>query len=177
VILPWLTAPRFVVAILLSTVAPTAAQAQVVTTFDELSQRLRPGQTVTVFDVDGARVRGRLLSLTGGEIAVRSDVAITIGRNRVRQITRCCDPVRNGALIGGIALGVVGFMSGVNFAGRTEVGDGLMFAAMLGSLGAGVGAGVDALIRGDVVVYRAGPIQMGIRTDTRRRAVLMTLAF
>jgi hypothetical protein len=164
-----------VVAIIMATAIP--GRAQVLATFRELPLRLDLGDTVTVLDLRGTRVRGRVLSLTPDQIVVGDSApGVAFTSDRVRQVERCCDSIKNGTLIGALTLGAIGFASGLHFAGRTEVGDGLFLGLVFGGLGAGLGAGADALIARDVVVYRARP-PISFRADPRRRAVVVTFGF
>jgi hypothetical protein len=162
--------------------ATTHARAQLVTTFSELPLRLDLGDTITVVDTDGARVRGRILDLTPGSIVVeRGRVPVTLASDRVRQIGRCCDSLKNGAIIGAVAWGGLAFMAGFTFAEGGHVGSdllaGAIFGGLFGGLGAGLGAGIDALIARDVLVYRPQALRIGVKADFNRRALLVTLRF
>jgi hypothetical protein len=64
------------------------------------------------------------------------------------------DSLGNGALWG---LGA-GATAAMVTCGRCHVGPGLAMAAMWGGVGAGIGVGIDALIKGNVVIFkRQGP--------------------
>ncbi len=169
---------RTVTALAIVGATATGVSAQVSATFADLPRRLDIGDQVTVWDSQGTRVHGRLLGLTPDQIVVGdARAAVTLAGDRVRQVGRCCDSVKNGALIGGLVWGTLGFLAGLNFADRTEVGAGVFLGGVFFGLGAGLGAGVDALIRNDVVVYRAHPLQVGLTSLTPGRGLTLTVRF
>ena len=120
-----------------------------------LESVLTPGTTVWISDADGRERRARIVGMTGGVVS-----AVTDGERRdipVGQITRVrarrSDSLLNGALIGAAA----GVASGLALCRLTETWEncsddaGPMVAA--GALGAGIGIGIDTLIRGRRTIY------------------------
>jgi hypothetical protein len=133
------------------------------TSFDQLSVLVRPGDTVTVTPASGTPFSGKITGLSSSGLTLlvgkelrplqESDVA-TIRHRRQ-------DSLSNGALWG---LGV-GAAAGFSTCGFCHPGPGLMMAGMFGGIGAGIGVGVDALIKGNVVLFQ--------RRDSGRRVTLM----
>ncbi len=128
-----------------------AGHAQAVS-FDQLGMLIRPGDTVSVTEASGARVSGTITGLSQSGMSLRvgravrdlsaADVAV------VRQ--RQQDSLANGAKWGlgvGAAVGLVG-------CGSCHIGPGLAMAAVYGGIGAGIGVGIDALVKSDVVLYQ-----------------------
>jgi hypothetical protein len=136
--------------------------------------------TVTVLDDRGVETRGRLISLD------RDAVILLVGTEqrrvdtaRVTRVSRRGDPVRNGTIAGaafGMLVGLVG-------AGLSECSDDRgrisgCGAATRAALVAGstafytaIGAGLDALVEGETVIYQAP----GGSGTAKRAAVGFTL--
>jgi hypothetical protein len=122
------------------------------TSFDQLSVLVRPGDTVTVTPDSGKPFSGRIRSLSssgltllvGKELRSLEERDVTTVRHR-RQ-----DSLSNGALWG---LGT-GAAAGFSTCGFCHPGPGLLMAGMFGGIGAGIGVGIDALIKGNVVVFQ-----------------------
>jgi hypothetical protein len=124
-----------------------------------LPSALRPGATIWLTDSSGQEERTRVVSVSDDAVTTTAGGGIRrvgigdIARVRVRQF----DSLLDGALIG--AGGAVA--AGLFLCTRTEpwencrddVGPMLRSAAV----GAGVGIGVDALIRGRKTIYKASP--------------------
>lgn len=121
-----------------------------------LAARVRPDDTLTVVDAANARLRGRLVAITPTTVTLTVNRRpVTVSLDLVREVRRCCDSIANGTLIGAASLGIFGFLGAMGFSGETRVGDGFAGLFMFGSIGAGLGAGLDAVNRGEVVVFRA----------------------
>jgi hypothetical protein len=129
--------------------------------------RVRVGEAVVVTSADGREVRGRLTELTPTSLAVDVDGRIVEWRQggwTLRQRQR--DSLVNGTFIGmGVGVGI-GFAMTAQAAGLYDImsGSGASAAGvvvgtlMFGALGAGIGAGIDAAWRDEVVVVGpAGP--------------------
>jgi hypothetical protein len=131
--------------------APAAAQG-LASSFDQLSVLVGPGQKVTVTPADGRPFSGRIASLSPDQLTVRVGKELrTLQAAEVAAIRhRRDDSLANGAAWG---LGI-GAAAGIAACGTCHIGPGLMMAGVYGGLGAGIGVGIDALIRGNVVVYR-----------------------
>jgi hypothetical protein len=179
------------VAIALMMAAPVYAQQSRINegrreteTFDTLSQRIRPGQTVYISGAAPGETEGRLISV--------SDASVTLlvqGSKReflkddIRVVARRGDSLKSGALIGMAtvaAWGLIGTLLTEDVESGDEYGPGATLAVLgtvLG-IGAGVGALVDAAVKGKTVVYRdtqrtisaqpmALPGRLGLRVAVR----------
>jgi hypothetical protein len=135
-----------------------AAAQQVATSFDELTSRVRAGETLIVTDTRGATVKGKLLRLAG------SSLDMTIGRNSSTPplsipaadinniVTRRADRLWDGPLIGlavGVGSGLV-----IEFATQNEYqkfqGGGLVG---LGVFSMATGLVIDLFNRPKTLVY------------------------
>jgi hypothetical protein len=124
-----------------------------------LETALIPGMMVWITDSGGREAKTRIVGVSG-------DIVTTTAGNDIRRLrttdvmrvrVRHSDSVINGALIGaGAALA-----SGLFLCSLTEPWEncrddvGPMFR--IGAIGAGVGIGIDALIRGRRTIYEAAP--------------------
>jgi hypothetical protein len=141
---------------LVLTLTCTAVQAQELAgTFDQLRVLVKSGDTLTITDSSGGRLRGKLADLSDTSLLLEVS-----GARRLFQAAevstiekRGADSLKNGALIGlaiggglfGTALGVV----------TGELGYVVTGAFVYGGIGAGIGAGVDALIERPRIIYAA----------------------
>jgi len=137
----------------LLTLTPAAARAQAVaSSFDELRQMLKPGQTVVVTDTAGRRTKGKLAEVSLSPPALRLLVPTgqTFDEQWVREV-RSTDALTNGALIGGaIGLGLAIWDYLID---PSEPGNAAIFTVAIGA-GTAIGAGIDAL-NGRRLLYRA----------------------
>jgi hypothetical protein len=126
-----------------------------------LEAALTPGMTVWITDAGGREEKTRIVGVSGGILTTTARGAIRrlrtsdISRIRVRQ----SDKVINGALIGAAA--AVG--SGLFLCRLTEPWEICRDSGPLlriGAIGAGLGMGIDALIRGRRTIYEAAPQTM-----------------
>ncbi len=140
---------------LLLVVAATAEAQQIAGTFDQLRVLVKPGDTLTITDAAGQRLGGKLADLSDSSLVI--EVA---GTRRILQGAevdiiekRGSDSLKNGALIGlVIGAGLAGAALG---AATGEWGYAALNALVYGGMGAGIGAGLDALIEGQQVIYAA----------------------
>jgi hypothetical protein len=144
-----------IAALLLLTISPAEAQ-QIAGTFDQLRVLVRPGDTLTVTDSTGQRVRGRLTELSASSL--RLDVSGGLRQFQDSDVDtiekRGADSLKNGALTGMAISG--GFaVLGMAMTGVASEEPGVVVAATLlyCGIGAGIGAGIDALIEGRHVIY------------------------
>jgi hypothetical protein len=115
--------------------------------------------TVWITDVSGREEKARILSASGGTLTIvdGEDVRRLPMTGVMRIRARQPDVVLNGALIGAAAA----VASGLFLCNLTEPWEncrddvGPMFR--IGAIGAGVGIGIDALIRGRKTIYEASP--------------------
>jgi hypothetical protein len=148
-------------ALCLAVAMPVAGQT-VATTFEQARDLIAPGDTVYVVDGNGREIRGKLgrlsspsLELLGGPTFLEGNV------RRIRVLKK--DPVWDGTLVGLASVGVpwlVVCATDDAWCEYGELGAENMFrviAVMTTLAGGVVGATVDGLINGKVVVYRASP--------------------
>jgi len=172
------------IAVLVVMVATTAEAQELAGTFDQLRVLVKSGETLTVTDTAGARIRGKLSQLSSSSLVL--NVSGTDREFQSTQVDRIekrgPDSLKNGALTGFVIGGVLG---GVAIAALTEAsGSGSAGAAVLGGLiyggvGAGIGVGVDALIEGQHVIYAGSgsprTVTIAPVFSGGRKGVLMTL--
>ena len=132
----------------------------------QLEAALRPGMTVWMTDSSGLEEKARIISVSGGIVtaAAGDDIQRFRATDIVRVRARHSDSVVNGALIGAGAA----VASGLFLCTRTEpwrnCRDDVGPMVRIGAIGAGVGIGIDALIRGRRTVYEAGQRATRLRT-------------
>ena len=177
-------------ALALVTVLATAAhaEAQTAASFDELPLVLRPGDRVTVTDDSGRNLTGRIIDLSPSTLSLEARGARLDLRaaevSFIRQ--RRPDPLRNGALIGlGVGAIPAAYLSWLAHGYAHNEGGESAAAGVAGwslVVAAGIGAGVDALIRRSHVIY--GPTGAAQRRLTvspllsgHRRGVAVSLGF
>jgi hypothetical protein len=154
---------RFVLpaALLALLVAPIDALAQVASTLEELPAYVNLDDSVVVTDIDGRRWQGQVTALSAERLVLRTkstanrNEELMLPEGRIRRVVlRKDDSLRNGALIGWAA------MVGIFVAGAVQGSEPpeSVFVSMLfpGGLGAFLGAGIDAGIQSNVVVFEAG---------------------
>jgi hypothetical protein len=178
---------RVVALALLFALTATAAGAQELAgSFDQLRVLLRPGDTVLVTDGAGREVRGTVADLSSSSLALRvgggrrtfleTDIA------SIRQ--RRPDPLTNGAKWGFIVGAGLGVLGGITIASEYEGSSGTalipMLALVYGGIGAGTGAGIDAMHSSEQVIYgrRGAPAQVTLRPilSPGRRGILASIA-
>ena len=123
-----------------------------------LEAALLPGMTVWITDSVGREEKTRIVGVSGD--VVTTTAGGDIRRLRTTDVTRVrvrdSDPVINGALIGAGAA----VASGLLLCRATEpwenCRDDVGPMLRIGAIGAGVGIGIDALIRGRRTIYEAG---------------------
>ena len=142
----------------------TEARAQsVLTQFDQLSGRLKPGDTIWVTDAEGREIEGRIVSLAADAVALDGKQPRTLAAADVRVIqTRGARPIGKGAMWGSIAgagLVIAAIVAAGGYHSDSEdasVGVTLYFVGVSAGCGALLGAGIGAAIPGSRRdVYRA----------------------
>jgi len=145
-------------------VASTVEAQELAGTFDQLRVLVKTGDTLTIVDDAGQRVRGKVTSLSNSVLDLM--VSGTPRQFRSTDVTtiekRGADSLKNGALIGLAIGGGIGGVGMIALAATAEDHVGAFMAVgvlMYGGIGAGIGAGFDALIEGDRVIYaRSGSV-------------------
>jgi hypothetical protein len=138
-------------------VAASSAWAQTAAATGPLDTILVPGTTVWITDLNGREERGRIISLSGGLVTVSDgeDVRRLRDSDIARVRVKHSDSLLNGALIGaGAAVGSGLFLCRLSEPWencRDDVGPMLR----IGAVGAAIGIGIDAAIRGRRTVYEA----------------------
>ena len=157
--------------------AGAPAEAQVATTLAELPLRVNLDDTVTVTGPSGETWRGRVLDMEPDWLVLRIPSSgdsreLRLTRDQVSQVVlRKRDSLRNGAFIG---LGTAAFV----YLAALAASDNLDVAAgvwMPGLAGAAAGAGLDALIRKNVVVMRAGGPAVSVSLRAGSTAALVRI--
>jgi hypothetical protein len=129
-----------------------------------LDRILSPGMTVWITDSTGREEETRIVGLSGDTVRTATGGGTRLFRTTeiVRARVRKTDSVVNGALIGaGVAVA-----SGLFLCRLTEPWEICGNAGPLlqiGAVGAGAGAGIDALIRGRMTIYEAAPGKTRVR--------------
>jgi hypothetical protein len=168
---------------------PASALAQEpAASFADLSRWVRIGDQVVLTDAGGRKVAGRIADLQPDRIRLATAAALRdFPEPEVRTITRRePDSLRNGALIGaGVGAGL--FLTAVAASGGCEGEPNCGGIAVVGTLiylgvGAGIGAGIDALVPGrQAVIFRApgGRASIGIspRIRFRGQGIVLSVAF
>jgi hypothetical protein len=147
--------PKLLIAIttaLMTGAFATSVAAQPATTsFDQVRYLIKGGDKVAVRDATGATIRGRVVDVSAAWLTLRvRGGQRLLSETDVSRITmRRHDPSLKSALVGGIVPGGIaaGFASaeGTKFA----IGAGLIW----GGMGAGLGAGVQAIVGKRHLVY------------------------
>ena len=123
-----------------------------------LETALLPGMNVWITDSSGREEKTRIVGVSGGIVTTTAGDEIRRLRTTdiLRVSVRHSDSVINGALIGAAA----GVASGLAFCRLMETWEncrddvGPMLG--IGAVGAGIGIGIDALIRGRRTIYESG---------------------
>ena len=151
---------RIALLLVCSACAASLVSAQTVGgTKPNLEALLVPGMTVWITDSGGREEKTRVVGVSGNTvtIAIDDDIRRLVTAEIMRVSVRQSDPLINGALIGAGAA----VASGLFLCTRTEpwrnCRDDIGPMLRIGAIGAGVGIGLDALIRGRRTIYEAAP--------------------
>lgn len=172
--------------VVISVMIVSAAEAQnLAGSFEQLQVLVKPGDIISVTDTTGRELKGRISSLSSTSLALlidgtrrdlsESDIT-TIRQNRQ-------DSVADGAKWGlGIGAGL-GLAAGVALASGDGTASPLIpiLAMVYGGLGAGVGAGLDALMMSNQVIYykpnSAARLSISPLVTRERKGVLFSVGF
>jgi hypothetical protein len=132
------------------------------TSLSELRLLVRSGDSVSVVDTAGNTVTGRIADLSRSSLRLLVEGETRdFAQDGIRLITqRRSDSLANGAIIGaaaGAGFGVAGLVVACHSGCSWEPYAIPTIAALYGAMGAGIGVGVDALIRGRKVIYSSAP--------------------
>jgi hypothetical protein len=154
-----LSARALAVALLLAISAASAGAQELAGSFDQLRVLVRVGDAVRVTDSRGQEVRGSIADLSGSSLVLQAGGARrTFLEADIASIhQRRNDSLANGAKWGfavGAGLGVLG---GISIAREYEGGSGVSLIPILGlvygAIGAGAGAGIDAMHASEQPIY------------------------
>ena len=144
-------------AALLALIAVSAEAQELAGSFEQLRVLVKPGDTLTITDGTGQRMRGKLTQLSSSSLVL--DVAGALRQFQESDVNtiekRGSDSLRNGALIG---MAVGGGIAGIGIAASANSSDADASLFVFGTLvyagvGAAIGMGIDALIEGRRVIY------------------------
>ena len=138
---------------------PAAASAQELAgSFEQLRVLVKPGDTVRVTGGGGEEIRGTIMDLSSSSLALRvggtrrafleHDVAAVYQRRN--------DSLANGAKWGFVIGAGLGVLGGIAIAREYESGGAAyipILGVVYGSIGAGAGAGIDAMHRSEQVIF------------------------
>ena len=162
-----------------------AAQPRTVQSFEQLRVLVGPTDRISIREGVGEEVSAQIIDLTSTELVVMVDGQRRAFHSddvmRIRQ--RRSDSLGNGAWIGfaaGAGLALVGIAAEPDL--FDNAGWALLAIGLYGSMGAGVGVGVDALIRGRQVIYQhpsgaAPALALVPVVSTRRVGAMLALRF
>lgn len=162
-----------------ATAACGAARAPLTTSFAQLPDHLNVGDTVTVEGSDGTELYGRVVRMAPDALVLAGPSAERmVDASGILRISACCDSLQNGALIGLGSGAALGGLTGALFSGRGFQGGDFMAGALIfGSIGAGLGVGLDALAANDRLVYRALAVTPRARIGPRGAVVGITVTW
>lgn len=162
---------------------PASAGAQgVANDFNGLHGRVLLGENVKVTSRDGVAIRGKLLRLTKEELTIRvNDQERTVQGSEIAEVkARRSGPLWNGAVIGAASV----LIPSAVLATKYDCSNCAPGIAIWTGIGAAIGVGIDALVKGDITVMK---MPSGSASKTRfsvapavqreRRAVLCTINF
>ena len=149
---------RLVLAVFVGLLPNSSYAQSVVNSFEELSSVVTSGEELTVTDSTGTRVSGKVETISASSIGMLTNgVRREFAATDIQSIRRRSDPLLNGVLWGfgaGAAGGWVAMQATVCSGCHWDPPSFPVQMAMLfGAIGAGAGAGLDALFRHDDLVY------------------------
>jgi hypothetical protein len=144
------------VLILVLTGAQAQAQQRTARSFEQLQFLVEPGDRISVMNGAGEQIAGRILTLTPSELVVSVNgirrAFVPTEPLRIRQ--RRGDSLSNGIWIGvGVGLGLVALAAAADESGDLSAPIVLFAGGVYAAMGAGIGAGVDALIRSRQTIF------------------------
>jgi hypothetical protein len=149
--------------------SPTGHSGGPVSSVDQLSTRVKRGDTIYVLDTNARETTGTFAEASESSIKLMVKGQIReIPAGDVRRVARRGDPLWNGALIGAAAVGTLAVSAqGDSYCAQMDrlygkgtcsrSGDPTAGVIVGAAIGGAIGAGIDALIPGRTVVYRATP--------------------
>jgi ABC-type Fe3+-hydroxamate transport system substrate-binding protein len=175
------------IVVLLTVAAPMAEAQTLASSFEQLQVLVKSGDTVSVTDSAGREMSGRITSLSPSSLVLLVDgVQRDLSESEVGMVRqRRQDSLGNGAKWGlGIGAGL-GLAAGLAIASEYSEARGAyipILALVYGGIGAGVGAGMDALILSNQVIYFKPPrssarVTVSPLVTPERKGVLFAFGF
>ena len=169
---------------------PPAAQTSATSDADTIRQRVKEGQKVRVTDDQGREWHGRIDAFAADNLVLlmkdrqRREVSYTA----ILRIDRPHDSLANGALIGFVSGAVFGLLAvaaeenadcepgGFWSCGNPTAGAYVVVPAIFGGIGAGIGVGIDAIVRRDPTLFRRGDSRVTLAPSLGRRVRGLSLS-
>jgi hypothetical protein len=187
-----MTARVLAMTVMLAVPGGRANAQELATDLNQLRVLVKPGDSLTVTETGGRQALGRLVQLDASAIVLEfpNKQRRQFDGSMIQTIEkRGGDSLKNGALIGLIAGGSMGIWGGISEAhynedmyGSSYSGAGaarmaLGYGLLMGGLGAAVGTGIDALIRGRHVIYSKSPpvVTVAPLLDRQHQGLVVTL--
>jgi hypothetical protein len=128
--------------LIIATLVPTGADAQTAAgSLGDLQKLLKPGQIIVVTDATGRDTKGKFVAVLGDSLVLSIPEERRFPEGAIAKVRRS-DPVWNGAVIGGLVLGIwCARVCGQGLDGRQQL---LPVVAANAGFGALIGAGIDA---------------------------------
>lgn len=153
------------------------------TTLEQLQSRVAAGQTITVVDSSGQKIRGQISGLSASELKLDADgkqrtyTSETLAEVR----TQHKDSLWNGTLIGAAAgsIFLIGMVASDWCSDEASCGGSYAWGVAYMGMGAAAGAGIDALRKGQITVYRRSSSAVGVAPvlNPRAQGVLVSVKF
>jgi len=149
---------RIVLAVGFFAFAVPALAQEPATSIDQLRVLVRPGDAITLMDASGREVKGTVEAFSESSLALivgKSEQTIQqadIRTIRQRKDDSLADGARKGFAIGA----TMGFLMGVAALDYFGPGFLVMSTGLYGAVGAGIGAGLDAMVTKDRTIYDSG---------------------
>lgn len=165
-------------------------QAQTSAAFEDLAQRLERDESVTIIDITGRRISGRLIEVTPESLAIERPGSAAQDRYRftkqdIRQVNSAADPLWNGVVIGAASGFIGGCIGGYttfdpdafNLLTETATDACLLAGIVSAGIGSGAGAVIDwAFGRHGTPVYKANR-RVGMTTSLRPGHAALNIGF
>jgi hypothetical protein len=166
-----------------------AAAQEPASDLNQLRVLVRVGDSLVVTDTAGQRAQGRVVQLDastlvldqGNQAQRRFDGPSTIAVIEKRG----GDSLKNGALLGLIIGGGVGIWGGIAEGNWNQENPGysvagparlaLTYGLVIGGLGAAIGTGIDAMIRGRHVIFSKTTVSLSPRFDHHQKGLVLTV--
>jgi hypothetical protein len=157
---------------------------EVASTLDQLRVVLAPGSEIHVLTTDGRSIDGTFDRVSGSSLAfsVHGYERILTQDDILRIRQRRDDTLANGARHGFLAGATMGFLVGAALQGEVRSAALIPVSmGLYGGIGAGIGVGIDALIRHDRTIYDATAsrhtVSVAPVVQSARKGVAVTVGF